>query len=928
MNPDSTFSPDMTFLIDVREQGASILDSVICIHQTIPDSVSTTVSDSEPIIFCVPADGDFDLDITAFEDDSGNNCQYNAGNNPSPSDDDCLAFNLFTEVFDNLMDGMDKTYSLECTFDNNTFNHTITLRFEKLEVAEDDILFTDGAASICENETLTIFSGIPSEWATLEWTASQGGMIDEDEDNGDSIVVSAGGRYTLSAMVNNECTIEDSIDISEGNTPAEFSIGGAEDNKVCQNTGTNLTAENIPNGATYLWKLGENPIGAPNTPLSIDSELYIGDNTVTLEVTDGVCTAEFVDTIEVLCNPEIDVVGDSSLCEGDSTTMSVDFAGDCDGMYNWSNIDDDTSSITIDSAGVYKVTVSFNGCPEQTDSTTVTAVETPEVSISADNLEDGVVPFCQGSSVTLTASDGNTATSSSSNFEWSANNATGENLEVTTQDTYTVTATANGCTDVDTVVVEERCAPPISIDASMAAVCEGDSITLTAIPGDCSLLDTITYNWSQEEGNMRSITSTQPEGDSVVYAVTVSYKHDDITCSQSDSVNTEGIPIPEGMDKPIDLVECGDMVEPIDLCAALKEDEDKFDDLSFKYNSSEEENTADGCLLEVPDGTPNTLLVTPVNEGCEGDPFELSLSYVEGTEVDDIESAYQNAMLEYIPMVAPCRGTQGLNVSLPDTVSDPTLTYKWATNRSGVEWVQSEEGSRALLFFPENTLSSPLSLFIEASDVCDSTICKSFPLVDINDAVVSTPSVIFDTSSYSLIVLDNTAESYQWGFEDKKTLEGDTFPDGINQGLLLDSELGSHEYDHDSNYYYVRLTTTTGCTTKAYYNPPDLSAMPEGESCAVLSGTDDERLSFEFGLFPNPNNGQYQVKWGSDYRGSVLIELFDLYGRSLHRSTATKNSWKWQYQLNHGALPSGVYLLRLRLAEGQHAVRRVYIQNR
>jgi hypothetical protein len=531
---------------------------------------------------------------------------------------------------------------------------------------------------------------------------------------------------------------------------------------------------------------------------------------------------------------------------------------------------------------------------------------------------NGMVPFCQGDSATLTASDA----SSSSTFQWSTNE-TGADITVNTTDTYTVTATANGCTDVDTVEAQRRCAPPVSIDGPMA-VCEDSLINLTASHGDCSA-DTITYNWSQGGSNMQSINPTQPEGDQD-YAVTVTYEHTDLTCARSASITIRGIPTPQGDDDDISLASCNGQAEPVDLCAALPEnEEDKFDDLSFKYstNSSGEENTTEDCLLEVPEEA-DTLFVTPVNEGCEGNTFDLSLSYIEGVEISDIETDYQDASLKYESITNPCRGTQGLNVSLPDTVSDTTLTYKWAANQPGVEWVQSEEGSRALLFFTGNTV--PDSLFIEANDVCGNSTCESFP-VDFREGEVNTPSVIFDNPTNSLIVLDNTVENYQWGFEEKKTLEGENFPDGINQGLLLDSELGSHEYNPDSNYYYVRLTTTTGCMTKAYYNPPNLSVMQESESCPVLSDTDDERSFFEFGVFPNPNNGQYQVKWVSDYGGPVLIELFDLYGRSLHRSTATKNSRKWQYQLNHGALPSGVYLLRLRLAEGQHAVRRVYIQN-
>jgi len=270
---------------------------------------------------------------------------------------------------------------------------------------------------------------------------------------------------------------------------------------------------------------------------------------------------------------------------------------------------------------------------------------------------------------------------------------------------------------------------------------------------------------------------------------------------------------------------------------------------------------------------------------------------------------------------------QGLNISLPDIVSDPTLTYKWAANHSGVEWVQSEDGNRALLFFPDNTLSPPLSLFIEANDVCGDSKCNSFP-VAIDGAVVNTPSVIFNPPTNSLIVLDNTADSYQWGYENKSSLLGEVFPQGTYQDLIP-SELSGHTFDPAANYYYVRLNYG-GCVTKAYYNPPVLSPLQQVGSCedVELVGSADLTEVNALRVFPNPNSGTYQIQWESPYLGPVTLSLFDAYGKAVHTAQAEKRVPAWQHRMQHANLPPGLYLLRLRTLNGKQLIRKILIQNR
>jgi hypothetical protein len=133
----------------------------------------------------------------------------------------------------------------------------------------------------------------------------------------------------------------------------------------------------------------------------------------------------------------------------------------------------------VNSTGNYSVTVTdANGCSSSALSNVT--VNTPEVaSISA----DGSTTFCQGGSVTLTASAG-------SSFAWSTG-ATTQSITVNSTGNYSVTVTdANGCNSSasSNVTVNTPATASISADGS-TTFCQGGSVTLTASAGS-------TFAWS------------------------------------------------------------------------------------------------------------------------------------------------------------------------------------------------------------------------------------------------------------------------------------------------------------------------------------------------------------------------------------------------------------------------------------------------
>lgn len=90
----------------------------------------------------------------------------------------------------------------------------------------------------------------------------------------------------------------------------------------------------------------------------------------------------------------------------------------------------------------------------------------------------------------------------------------------------------------------------------------------------------------------------------------------------------------------------------------------------------------------------------------------------------------------------------------------------------------------------------------------------------------------------------------------------------------------------------------------------------------ILEGTATSAGSIEnkdFSVYPNPSNGQFQLSFGAQL--PLQYEVLTLSGKVLESGTPTSAS----VQLDLQQVPAGVYLLKVRYADGQH-MERINIQ--
>lgn len=279
-------------------------------------------------------------------------------------------------------------------------------------------------------------------------------------------------------------------------------------------TGQSVSFTNTSTGdiTGRTWKFGDGSTSTDNNP----SKTYNtpGNYTVTLVVIGPAGTDSTVKSILVKPTPVVAVAGNNSVCAGQEITLTASGAS----SYSW-NTGQSTAVITVTQASTrtYTVTGTTNGCSASA-SKEVTLVPLPIVSAGSDQV------ICLGQSIQLTATG---ATS----YSWSS----GQNTAVitvspTSETTYTVTGTTNGCSAQSQVKVSVN-PPPVANAGTDQTICAGSQATLNASGGN-------TYSWSNGSSSASIVVSP---------SVTTTYTLTAIvgSCSSTDEVTITVLESPQ-----------------------------------------------------------------------------------------------------------------------------------------------------------------------------------------------------------------------------------------------------------------------------------------------------------------------------------------------------------------------------------------------
>lgn len=395
-------------------------------------------------------------------------------------------------------------YTFTITATNNCDNSTATITPVRVYTGP-QAAFTANPVPACvnapvsfQNTSILGFNNNCSQTAVFTWSWGDGSPNTVVTSTAtQSHTYSAPGNYTVTLSAQNTCGITTMSQVICVETPPT-PIFSVNTNSGCLpltvNT-TNTSNNGIPCNVNYSWLVDYTDLpcdpdngsfsyvgGTNASSLSPQFQLTsVGTYTIRLRMTNACGIFEDNEVITVNTVPVVSVNSIATICSGNSVTPSA-LVDNCNlpiTSYAWSFTGGTPATsntlspgaINFSSPGSYSATLTAtNACGPSTGSAPITVLPPPIVSISTST---GNLSVCQGTSITLTAS--NAAT-----YSWTPstglNTTNGSSVTAAPNSTttYTVTGTAGSCTDTETITITVN-PLPVPSPSGTFSMCVGET---------------------------------------------------------------------------------------------------------------------------------------------------------------------------------------------------------------------------------------------------------------------------------------------------------------------------------------------------------------------------------------------------------------------------------------------------------------------
>ena len=371
-----------------------------------------------------------------------------------------------------------------------------------------------GPTQFCVGDAVVLTA---SEGVTFLWS---NGSSDQ------SVYITESGNYTVTVTPDGGCPATSlPLTVTASQVP-NASITASGSTTICSGNYVTLNAT-TGTGLTYEWLKDGLPIANSNA----SSFNVISSGYYSVIVTYLGCSAlsspTYV-TVTPLPNAVITPAGSTTICAGGSVLLQG--PGGSGLTYQWklngNNISGATTqNYSATAPGNYTLFISAGTCSSTSTAVTVTVTSLPTANITT----SGSLTFCQGASVSFTASAGTGYT-----YQWYKNsvtitNATNQTYTANTAGVYYVVVSANGCqaTSVTKTVVLNALPTAQITPAGPTGFCTGGSVLLNATTGTG-----YSYQWKLNGINLSgAIASSYTAIQAGNYTVTVTASACPVTSS-------------------------------------------------------------------------------------------------------------------------------------------------------------------------------------------------------------------------------------------------------------------------------------------------------------------------------------------------------------------------------------------------------------
>jgi uncharacterized protein YjdB len=226
------------------------------------------------------------------------------------------------------------------------------------------------------------------------------------------------------------------------------------------------------------------------------------------------------------------------------------------------------------------------------------------------------------------------------------------------------------------------------------------------------------------------------------------------------------------------------------------------------------------------------------------------------------------------------------------------IYYHWSATNAKI-FDTSSNGQYCLVSF-HNPGQAVVRLSAEIlSSGC--SISDSF-VTTVGSGVSLNPHVQYYLSEF--VCTDNTADAYQWGYDNIETLDST-----IIHGANSQDYYNPHPDTLGRNYWVI--TTKNGCSQKSYYTFNTVTSV----------GTVIE--NYDVRLFPNPAESRVNIEVGGvNWSDEVAVRVTDMLGKDIEQATIVQG----KASVNVSTLPSGVYTVVI-TRNGVRIASKMFVKN-
>ena len=548
--------------------------------------------------------------------------------------------------------------------------------------------------------------------------------------------------------------------------------------------------------------------------------------------------------------------------------------------YSWTGPDNFTSNqqnpyisnVSLLNNGKHIVYASKSGC---------TDIDTTDVVIHAIPVYPTVfsnTPFCEPDTLQLSAS----TTTNGVTYSWSGPNSfsdTGSTIIIpvsadSMSGVYTATVTKNGCSSSDTTNVVVKPLPSAVTLSNNTPICEGDTLKLFS---DTSTTG-VTYAWTGPQSfsaNTRNVTepNTAPNM-SGYYTMSVNLNG----CKYIDSTQVNIYAVPAAPLITYDTLLC--VGDTLNLTATSLTGATYNWTGPNNFNSNQKSPVRANITLS----DTGTYTVIATNNICASPQASVYVTINPQPFVVILGSKD-----------SICDGEQVNFTSFANNVGG-TPTYQWYVNAQAVGTSASYSASN----LKHND--------IVKAEMTEYTKCENPYTDESNDIrmtvlpwLAPSVSIVSDKSGpvppYHYITFTATATDagntpkYQWKRNGTDVIgaQGSTW----SANTLSDNDSISVEVT--SSYLCPQLTTATSNSITVRI----LTTVGEIEGLENLT------------LYPNPNNGQFVLEGTAKHTGQYTISILNSIGQLIHHNSLSVVQGVLHHNINLGAIPTGIYMLKL-----------------